>query len=174
MPPGDVCVDVAAQCGVGRVWRAALIDEGENAADARSVRARLRDTLRQLWFMAPDHGAAVVHEILSTPALEALWRTELNEVRQHVTAMRRSLRQTVESANPGFDASFIENQHGMFSCLPISREEQLDMEAQFHIYMLPHARVNVAAMIGDQARTLAEAFAAIRAARRPSGEQASA
>jgi aspartate aminotransferase len=146
----------------------------EVAADARSVRARLRDTLRQLWFMAPDHGAAVVHEILSTPALEALWREELNRVRHHISAMRCALRQTIEDANPGFDAAFIENQHGMFSCLPISNDEQLDMESQFHIYMLPHARVNVAAMIGDQARTLAEAFATIRAARAPTGEQASA
>jgi aspartate aminotransferase len=142
--------------------------------DAESVRRKLRDTVRQLYFMAPDHGAAVVHEILSTPDLEKLWRQELNDIRQHVAAMRKSLRETMESANPGFDAAFFEKQNGMFSCLPISDEEQLLMEQHFHIYMLPNARVNVAAMNGNQSATLAEAFAFIRAERLSQAQQASA
>ena len=145
-----------------------------DATDPDDVRRRLRDTVRQLYFMAPDHGAAVVHEILSTPALEALWRKELDEVRGHVIDMRTRLRATIEDANPGFDAGFIERQHGMFSCLPISEAEQFGMERDFHIYMLPNARVNVAAMSGDQSATLAEAFAAIRASRSTEAEVATA
>jgi len=136
-----------------------------DAADQDSVRRRLRDTARRLYFMAPDHGAAIVHEILATPELAALWRDELDEIRGHIAAQRRALRRTIEAANPGFDAAFIERQRGMFSCLPISAAEQLAMERDFHIYMLPHARVNVAAMIGSQSETLAAAFAATRAAR---------
>lgn len=141
-------------------------------ADVGSVRSKLRDTLRQLYFMAPDHGAAVVHEILSTPELERLWRQELDAIRTHVVEMRSSLRNTIEAANPDFDASFIERQHGMFSCLPITAEEQLLMEKEYHIYMLPNARVNVAAMNSEQSKTLAEAFAFIRAARGPASKTA--
>jgi aspartate aminotransferase len=144
------------------------------AQNVESVRRKLRDVVRQLYFMAPDHGAAVVHEILSTPELESLWRDELDHVRHHVVEMRKSLGQTIAAANPGFDASFIERQHGMFSCLPVTADEQRRMEQDFHIYMLPNARVNVAAMIGQQARTVAEAFAAIRAARAPGAERVSA
>ena len=133
--------------------------------NAEAVRRKLRDTARQLYFMAPDHGAAIVDEILSTPELEALWRTELDALRARIIELRTALRTTLERANPGFDASFIERQQGMFSCLPISAEEQLMMESRFHIYMLPPARVNVAAMNREQSRTLAEAFAWIRAQR---------
>jgi len=111
---------------------------------------------------------------MSTPALEALWRRELDGIRHHVVTMRKSVRETIEAANPGFDASFIDRQHGMFSCLPITEEEQLLMEQEFHIYMLPNARVNVAAMNSDQAATLAEAFAYIRASRNPATQSASA
>ena len=136
-----------------------------DAEDRGSVLRRLRDTVRQLYFMAPDHGAAVVHEILSTPSLTQMWREELDQVRGHVTEMRQRLCKTIEAANPDFDASFIKRQHGMFSCLPISADEQLAMERDYHIYMLPNARVNVAAMSGDQSSTLAEAFAAIRSQR---------
>lgn len=136
-------------------------------SDADSVRRKLRDTVRQLYFMAPDHGAAVVHEILSTPELATMWRDELDAIRRHVVKMRTDLRQAIEAANPDFDAAFIEAQHGMFSCLPVSDAEQLTIEQQFHIYMLPNARVNVAAMNAAQSATLAEAFAFIRASRNP-------
>lgn len=145
-----------------------------DAKDPESVRRKLRDTVRQLYFMAPDHGAAIVHEILSTPKLERLWREELDQIRQHVIGMRSALRATIEAANPDFDASFLESQKGMFSCLPISDDEQLLMEREFHIYMLPNARVNVAAMNATQSATLADAFAFIRAARGTGAIQASA
>jgi len=145
-----------------------------DAQSIESVRRKLRDTVRQLYFMAPDHGAAIVHEILSTPELESLWRAELNKIREHVVNMRKALRTTIEDTNPGFDAAFIENQHGMFSCLPVSEAEQLLIEQQFHIYMLPNARVNVAAMNAEQSAILAEAFAFVRAERASAARQASA
>ena len=135
------------------------------AGDIVSMGAKMRDMARQLYFMAPDHGAAIVHEILSDLELEALWRKELDGIRQHVCEKRKALRTTIEAANPGFDASFIERQHGMFSCLPITEEEQVFLEKQYHIYMLPDARVNVAAMLGNQSETLAAAFADVRAKR---------
>ncbi len=143
-----------------------------DAKDRESVRRKLRDTVRQLYFMAPDHGAAIVHEILSTPELEALWREELDQIRLHVISMRGALRKTIEAANPGFDATFLETQNGMFSCLPISEDEQFLMEQQFHIYMLPNARVNVAAMNASQSATLADAFAFVRAERATAAKQA--
>jgi aspartate/tyrosine/aromatic aminotransferase len=133
----------------------------EAKANADSLRRKLRDTLRQLYFMAPNHGAAIVHEILSSETLQALWRNELNAVRHQIVAMRGALKVTLEEANPSFDASFIQRQKGMFSCLPLSAEQQRSMEQQYHIYMLPNARVNVAAMSKQQSRVLAEAFAAI-------------
>ncbi len=144
-----------------------------DARDPESLRRKFRDTIRQLYFMAPDHGAAIVHEIMSTPELEKLWRQELDEIRHHVITMRSALRKTIEATNPDFDASFLEMQNGMFSCLPISADEQLFMEQQFHIYMLPNARVNVAAMNTAQSETLAEAFACVRAARTASALEAS-
>jgi len=145
-----------------------------DAEDIGSVRRSLRDTVRQLYFMAPNHGAAIVHEIMSSPELTTLWRDELDATRAHVTKMRGKLRETIEAANPGFDASFLERQKGMFSCLPISDEEQRIIEQEFHIYMLPNARVNVAAMNDAQSRTLADAFAYLREQRGTLTQRASA
>ena len=142
-----------------------VIVSADDGTDIQSVRLKLRDTIRQLYFMAPDHGAAVVHEILSTPKLEKLWRKELVEIRLHIKEMRKMLRQAIEAASPGFDAEFIERQHGMFSCLPITVDEQKLIEQEYHIYMLPNARMNVAAMNINQTAKLAEVFALVKAAR---------
>ena len=128
------------------------------SAEKQNVHRRLRDTVRQLYFMAPNHGAALVHEIMSTPELESQWRKELDAIRNYVVSMRAALKDTVEKRIAGFDASFLTQQHGMFSCLPVTFDEQLFLEQQYHIYMLPPARVNVAAMNSKQAETLAEAF----------------
>ena len=57
-----------------------------DAADTTSVRRKFRDTARQLYFMAPDHGAAIVHEIMSTPDLEQLWRQELDSFRRSIVS----------------------------------------------------------------------------------------
>ena len=133
-----------------------------DAVDLTSIRRKFRDTARQLYFMAPDHGAAIIHEILSTPELEELWRQELNSLRHNIVAKRSALRATIEAENAGFDGAFIEKQLGMFSCLPISSDEQRALEDEFHIYMLPDARVNVAAMNADQATILASAFRTVR------------
>ena len=140
-----------------RAGMLSIITPGD-AADITSVRRKLRDSARQLYFMAPNHAAAVVHEILSSSELEQLWRDELDELRRNITKMRCSLRETIETENPGFDASFIEHQLGMFSCLPITDAEQRLLEDEYHIYMLPDARVNVAAMSPGQATVVARAF----------------
>ena len=79
-------------------------------------------------------------------------------MRLEIVRNRAMLREMLEAEIEGFDASFIERQFGMFSCLPISAHEQRLMEDRFHIYMLPNARVNVAAMKSSDARTVARAF----------------
>jgi len=125
---------------------------------ATNVRRRIRDLARQLYFMPPDHGATIVLEILSSPELDSLWRSELDEVRHEIVEKRAMIRKMLEAEIEGFDASYFERQLGMFSCLPISTDEQRLMEDLFHIYMLPNARVNVAAMKLSDARTLARSF----------------
>ena len=138
-------------------------------ADATRLRRRLRDTARQLYFMPPDHGAAIVLEILSSRNLENQWRSELDATRLEIIEKRLMLRRMLEAEVESFDASFIDRQLGMFSCLPIDLDEQRLMEELFHIYMMPDARVNVAAMKLSDARTLARSFRELRNRRQEDG-----
>jgi aspartate aminotransferase len=122
----------------------------------------LRDVARGGYFMPPDHGAQIVAEILGDEQLTADWRQELDDIRVRIYGLRTLLRDTIESADPEQDASYLVQQKGMFSCLPLSAEQQHQMEERFDIFMLPNARINFAALAQEKADRVVEALMAVK------------
>lgn len=133
-----------------------------NPAQAEVLRVLLRDCIRANYFMPPDHGAQIIATILGDAGLCQMWRDEIDAVRVRIGSLRRLLRTELEQAVPGFDAAFLERQKGMFSCLPVTAAQQQRMEREFGIFMLPHARLNFAALAQSQAMRVARTFAAVR------------
>ena len=98
---------------------------------------------REMWSMPPDHGGAVVRTILENPALTADWRTELDEMRNRILCIRERL----AAADPRL--AFIGKQTGMFSMLPLSLEQVLELRERHAIYMADSGRFNVLGMADD-------------------------
>ena len=90
--------------------------------------------------MPPDHGAAAVRIVLDTPELAERWQGELAAMRDRINAMR----QRIASADPRL--AFIGKQFGMFSMLPLSKEQVLKLRADHAIYMADSGRFNVVGM----------------------------
>jgi aspartate/tyrosine/aromatic aminotransferase len=97
---------------------------------------------REMWSMPPDHGAACAHIILDDPELKARWLVELNAMRDRIN----SVRQRIAAADPRL--AFIGRQFGMFSMLPLSKEQVLKLRDDEAIYMADSGRFNVVGM-GD-------------------------
>jgi len=97
---------------------------------------------REMWSMPPDHGAAAAHIILEDPQLHADWLVELTAMRDRIN----SVRQRIAGADPRL--SFIGRQFGMFSMLPLSREQVIRLREDHAIYMAESGRFNVVGM-GD-------------------------
>jgi len=135
----------------------------DNPAQADRLRILLRDRIRSNYFMPPDHGAQLIATILENATLNRMWREEIDAVRMRIHSLRRLLRQEIELAVTGFDGAFLERQKGMFSCLPVSPAQQQRLEKEFGLFMLPHARLNFAALAQAQAARVAHAFATVRA-----------
>jgi aromatic-amino-acid transaminase len=95
---------------------------------------------REMWSMPPDHGAAAVHIILDDPQLTADWRVELDAMRDRIN----SVRQRIAAADPRL--AYIGNQFGMFSMLPLSKEQVVALREQQAIYMADSGRFNVVGM----------------------------
>ncbi len=128
--------------------------------DADGAWRMLRDVARDSYFMPPEHGAAIVAEILGDENLTASWESELNAVRERIQGLRHLLKDAILSV--GLPADYIARQRGMFSCLPITEAEQAEIEGQHGIYMLPNARVNIAALNEDKVQRIASALRAQR------------
>jgi len=97
---------------------------------------------REMWSMPPDHPAAAAHIILEDPELRARWLVELAGMRDRINAVR----QRIAAADPRL--AFIGRQFGMFSMLPLSREQVLKLREDHAIYMADSGRFNVVGM-GD-------------------------
>ena len=97
---------------------------------------------REMWSMPPDHGAACVRIVLDNPELRQRWLVELAAMRDRINAVR----QRIASADPRL--AFIGRQCGMFSMLPLSKDQVLKLRKDDAIYMAESGRFNVVGM-GD-------------------------
>lgn len=124
---------------VGSLW----VKTGSREA-TQTAMAHVFQRAREMWSMPPDHGAASVHIVLEDPELRTRWLSELTAMRDRIN----SLRQRIASADPRL--SFIGRQFGMFSMLPLSKEQVLKLREQDSIYMADSGRFNVVGMADDQ------------------------
>jgi aromatic-amino-acid transaminase len=97
-----------------------------------------------MWSMPPDHGAAAARIILDDAQLRADWLVELAAMRDRIN----SVRQRLAAADPRL--AFIGRQFGMFSMLPLSKEQVLKLRETHAIYMADSGRFNVVGMSDDQ------------------------
>ena len=124
---------------VGSLW----VKTGSPATSATAM-AHVFQRAREMWSMPPDHGAAAVHIVLEDPELHERWLVELTAMRDRINSVRRR----IASADPRL--SFIGRQFGMFSMLPLSKEQVLKLREDHAIYMADSGRFNVVGM-GDAA-----------------------
>jgi aromatic-amino-acid transaminase len=122
---------------VGSLWIKTASPETSAAA-----MAHVFQIARQMWSMPPDHGAAAVRIILDDQELHARWLVELAAMRDRINAMR----QRIAAADPRL--AYIGRQFGMFSMLPLTKEQVLKLRTDHAIYMADSGRFNVVGM-GD-------------------------
>ena len=120
-------------------------------ATARAM-AHVHQITREMWSMPPDHGAAAVHIVLEDEALRGQWHVELDAMRNRIN----SVRQRIAAAHPRL--AFIGGQYGMFSMLPISKEQVHALRENHAIYMADSGRFNVVGMSDSQVDRFVEAI----------------
>jgi aromatic-amino-acid transaminase len=116
-----------------------FVKTGSAEATARAM-AHVFQRAREMWSMPPDHGAACARIILDDSELRARWLVELAAMRDRINSVRAK----IAAADPRL--SFIGRQFGMFSMLPLSREQVLKLREDQGIYMADSGRFNVVGM----------------------------
>ena len=150
---------VAQSCdknfGVYRDRVGALFIKTASAESTKRAMAHVLQIAREMWSMPPDHGAAAVRIVLEDPTLKADWLAELCEMRTRIQRIRTA----IASAHPSL--AYIGDQKGMFSMLPISREQVLKLREDHGIYMADSGRFNILGMADDAVDRFVEAIVAV-------------
>lgn len=115
-----------------------------NAASTKAAGSQIASIARSIYSMPPDHGAAVVIEILGDSTLNADWETELTEVRNRINGLRTELVNALAAKGIDQDFSFIQREKGMFSFLGLSVDQVHRLINNYSIYLVDSSRINIA------------------------------
>ena len=118
--------------------------KGSTPRAAANAYSNLLGLARTMWSMPPDHPAAVAHIILEDPELRTLWMAEVDAMGGRI----RQIRARLAAADPRL--AYIGGQKGMFSMLPITPDQVLELREQHGIYMAGSGRFNVVGMPDDK------------------------
>jgi len=159
LPELLVAVSCSKNFGLYRERVGCLHIVTEKAAASLAALSHEVRVARSIYSMPPDHGAAIVNEILGDEGLRAGWARELDVMRDRINGLRRQLVAQLREALPSRDFGFIAQQQGMFSLLGISVEQVRRIRAERHVYMTDDSRINIAGLRADNIEYFAHAVA---------------
>jgi aspartate aminotransferase len=161
LPEVLVAVSCSKNFGLYRERTGALLAVNESPTAAEAALSHLVRIARSLYSMPPDHGAAIVHEVLTDQALHAQWVRELAAMRARIKALRQDLVARLATALPQRSFGYIARQHGMFSYLGIETAQVRELRTLHHVYMTDDSRINIAGLRADNIGYFADAVAAV-------------
>ena len=125
------------------------------------VRGYFGSIQRTLISMPPAWGANVVGTVLGDRELAHSWREELDGMRRRIRRLRRELSDELNVQGGEDLARAVVDQQGMFSALPLSRDQARRLREQ-SIYVTDGGRMNVAGATLDTIPRLAKALLEVR------------
>lgn len=156
-PEAVIAVSEAKSFGIYRERVGALFVKTAEKSRA-AVMSTLAAIARANYSMPPDHGAAIVREVLADAALRASWREELDATRAHIKRTRALLAEARVNSLP---MHLIAAQKGMFSTLPLTEAQVVALREVHGIYMTDAARINVAGLREADIPRFVEALRAV-------------
>jgi aspartate aminotransferase len=161
LPEMIVAVSCSKNFGLYRERTGALHVVGTTPVAAEAMLSHLVRIARTIYSMPPDHGAAIVHEVLTHDGLRSAWLDELGSMRTRITSLRAELVAGLERACPDRSFSFIRSQKGMFSYLGVSTEQVRALRERHHVYLTDDSRMNIAGLRSENVAYLASAVAQV-------------
>lgn len=136
--------------------------QATNSDTAHRSSLKMLDLINALYAMPPDHGAAIVSDILSDRGLRSEWERELAEMRERLANLRIALAAAMRRETNSTEFDFLERQQGMFSILPVTPEQVEAMRIDHGMYIVSNGRINIAGIAESQVNRVAKVIAGVR------------
>ncbi len=132
---------------------------GETQDGIAAATTHVADNGRATWSMPPAHGAGIVATVLGDPSLRAEWEAELTAMRTRMKALRDAFADALASATGSDTLAAFKAQNGMFSQLPVTPAQTIELRERHGVYMPGSGRINIAGLHPDQIPALADILA---------------
>jgi len=156
---------IAASCsknfGIYRERTGVVMAISENPKANKMTQGMLSSLNRVNFSFPPDHGARLVTMVLTDEALRTEWKTELEDVRTGMLALRRQLADALQAETNSNRFGFVAEHRGMFSRLGLTPEQVERLRTEYAIYMIGDSRFNVAGLNANTVPTIAKAIAEV-------------
>lgn len=137
----------------------ALYALAREAGQLGAIQSNLNALARAAWSMPPDHGGAAVRIVLRDAELTDLWLDELETMRTRMRQVRQSLADAGQAG--AIDLTPLARQNGLFSVLPLSKEQVERLRTEHAIYMAGSGRINIAGLHEGNTDKFVSALAAV-------------
>ncbi|HIF9293040.1 TPA: aromatic amino acid transaminase [Photobacterium damselae] len=152
-----IAVSCSKNFGLYRERTGAAIVIGATLSDAQKAKGRILTLARSTYTMPPDHGAALVADILTNEDLTRIWQQELISMNHRIIGLRDQL--AVAVRNLGSDQfDFIAQHKGMFSVTGLSPIQIQRLRDEYAIYAVGDGRINIAGLQEQHIDYLANAL----------------
>ncbi|MEE4337172.1 amino acid aminotransferase [Erythrobacter sp.] len=148
-----------------RVGAFYILSDGKETLDRAFSNANA--LARASWSMPPDHGAAAVRLILRDNALTQMWQDELDAMRARMRQVRDRL--AAAGMAGSVDLAPLGRQNGLFSMLPVTKEQVASLREDHAIYMAGSGRINVAGLTMGNIDRFIDAIAEVTGKEPPRG-----
>ena len=156
---------IAASCsknfGIYRERTGIVMAISENPKANKMTQGMLSSLNRVNFSFPPDHGARLVTMVLTDDALRTEWKTELEDVRTGMLALRRQLADALQAETNSNRFGFVAEHRGMFSRLGLTPEQVERLRTEYAIYMIGDSRFNVAGLNANTVPIIAKAIAEV-------------
>ena len=156
-----ICSSYSKNFGLYSERVGCLIYHTKNINNYLSVQSNFKKVARTIYSNPPAHGSDIVKTILIDDSLRKIWLKNLNEAKDRIINMRKSLVDNLINENCDRDFSFIVNQKGMFSFTGLSEAEVLKLKEKYSIYIVKSGRINVAGITSNNVEYIAKAISEV-------------
>lgn len=161
LPEAVVAVSASKAWGLYNERTGCAIVVSDDPARRALAYGVLETTARAGYSQPPDHGARIVHEILTRPELRTRWTDELDSMRRRLGRLREGLTDALTARTPATEFEALREQRGMFLRLPLTADQMGRLRDEHAIHGLPSGRINLAGVPVHLLDRVADAIARV-------------
>ncbi|KAL3989254.1 Aspartate aminotransferase cytoplasmic [Acanthocheilonema viteae] len=123
-----------------------------------SFKSQMSLVIRSNWSNPPNHGARIVHMILTSPSMCVQWHDAIKTMSLRIKGMRQALRENLEKLGTPGKWEHITQQIGMFSFSGLNPEQVDHLIKKHKVFLLKNGRINVCGLNPENVEYVAKAI----------------